>query len=481
MKRIHSSVVLRCRLTTPASTGIKDLKWRSSCIAFLLIGAFLCFVPVGSELNAATEVLARPVPGSVSSASQFQSGDRWCAIGDSITHTGFYTRYIYLYYATRFPGRPLDFFNCGSSGDTAKGGVLRLQKDVLRHKPTVATIMFGMNDVSRSLYSSKFSATDVSTQRDAAIEIHVARMKKLAEKLQASGVRLIFITPSIFDDTAEIAGEKFLGVNAALGRCAENARKLAGELNASLVDLHGPMSKLNLEQQKSDPQFTLVGSDRVHPKEVGSFVMAYLFLKAQGVPQFVADRVENADGKSDVSFSYQANALPFPVPAECAEALKLVPFMRDLNQERLRVSNLPSGKYKLLIDDQPIASFTAAELEEGINLATMTNTPQYCQALEVAKLDAKRYELVQILRTLDFLDAGMNPKYGITEEFDYAAVLAKRKPPTEGWGRKLRDVYQVYKPKQSEVRKQKEELVVEIRKTSQPLPHRFRISKESSG
>ncbi len=443
---------------------------------FFLVG--LCLASAGSRLMAEPGAGTPPVATSGISASQFQAGDRWCAIGDSITHTGFYTDYIYLFYATRFPDRPIDFFNCGSAGDTAKGGVARLQKDILRHKPTVATIMFGMNDVRRGLYSSKNVAPDLLAQRDAAFDVHIANLKTLAEKLQASGVRLIFITPSIFDDTVKKSGEAYLGVNAALGRCAENDRKLATEFNASLVDFYGPMSELNLAQQNANPQFSLIGLDRIHPKEPGSFVMAYLFLKAQGVPQFVDDITRDTAGKNELSFTNQASALPFPVPAGCAEALKLVPFMEDLNQERLRVTNLPPGKYRLLIDDEPMGSFTAAELQRGINLATMTNTPEYRQVLAVAKLDARRYELVEILRTLDFLDAGINPNYGVTDEFDYAAVLAKRKASTNGWGQRLWADYAKYKPQQAEVRQQKDELVTEMRRASQPQPHRFKITKE---
>jgi lysophospholipase L1-like esterase len=478
MKSVSMSTQLEKITVASVPSEPGSLRWKSKRPASLFALVILGFVSAGPALKAEPEALIPPVAESVPSASQFQAGDRWCAIGDSITHMGLYTRYIYLFYVTRFPDRPIDFFNCGSAGDTAKGGVSRLQKDILRHKPTVATIMFGMNDVRRGFYSSKFNAPDKQAQRDAAIEVHVANMRTLAEKLQAAGVRLIFITPSIFDDTSEIPGEKYLGVNAALGRCAENDRKLADEFKSPLIDFYNPMDKLNLEQQQLNPKFTLVGPDRIHPKETGSFVMAYLFLKAQGVPQFVDDITKDAAGKSELSFTNQANALPFPVPAECAEALKLVPFTEDLNQERLRVTHLLPGKYKLMIDDQPIDSFTAAELQQGINLATITNTPEYCQALAVAKLDAQRFEQVQILRTLDFLDAGINPNYGVTDEFDYAAVLAKRKASPSAWGQRLWVDYAKYKPQQAEVRKQKEELVTEIRKTSQPQPHWFKIVKE---
>ncbi|MCX7009000.1 MAG: SGNH/GDSL hydrolase family protein [Kiritimatiellaeota bacterium] len=455
--------------------GQKDRVRRD--ILFLFLAA-LSLVPTELQVRADSGILEPIAAKSISPASQFQAGDRWSAIGDSITHTGFYTDYIYLFYATRFPDRPIDFFNCGSAGDTAKGTFARLQKDILRHKPTVATIMLGMNDVRRGLYSSKNTAPDLLAQRDAAMKIHFENMKALAEKLQAAGVKLIFITPSIFDDTAEISGEKSIGVNAALGRSAENTKHLANEFKASLVDFHGPMTALNLEQQKLNPKFTLIGPDRVHPKEMGGGVMAYLFLKAQGVPQFVEDIAIDAAGKSEVLFTNKANALPFPVPAECAEALKLVPFTEDLNQERLRVTHLLSGKYKLMIDDDPMGSFTAVELQHGVNLAAITNTPEYRQALVVAKLNRQRYELVQILRTLDFLDAGINPNYGVTDDFDYAAVLAKRKSSNIGWGQRLWVEYEKYKPQQAEVRKQVEILVADMRKTSQPQPHRFNLKKE---
>jgi len=338
--------------------------------------------------------------------------------------------------------------------------------------------MLGMNDVRRGFYSSKFNPPDAQAQREAAIEVHVANMRTLAEKLQAAGARLIFITPSIFDDTVEFQSEKYSGVNAALARCSENARKLAEDFNAPLVDFHGPMTRLNQEQQKLNPKFTLIGPDRIHPKEVGSFVMAYLFLKGQGITPFVSDVVEDAAGKDQCSFTYQAKALPFPVPIECVEALKLVPFTEELNQERLRITNLASGKYQLTIDGKAIKTFASAELQNGINLASLTNTPQYQQALEVAKLDVERYKLVQILRTLDFLDAGINPNYGTTDEFDYAAVLAKRKSSPSSWGKRLWVEYAKYKPQQAAVRQQKEKLVEAIRQASQPKPHQFKVLKE---
>ena len=85
----------------------------------------------------------------------FQSGNRWCVLGDSITESGGYHQYVELFYLTRFPTKPMDVMNCGIRGDTALGANQRLEWDCLSAKPTVVSVMFGMNDVSPSFYKYK--------------------------------------------------------------------------------------------------------------------------------------------------------------------------------------------------------------------------------------------------------------------------------------------------------------------------------------
>ncbi|MEC8279738.1 MAG: GDSL-type esterase/lipase family protein, partial [Verrucomicrobiota bacterium] len=99
-----------------------------SCLALLLLG----LVSLGTPLKA--------------SVPPFQHGDRVVFIGDSITHGGRYHADIYLYHATRFPNHPFFAHNCGIAGDTASGTNLRFEADIAVHRPTVATIMLGMND-----------------------------------------------------------------------------------------------------------------------------------------------------------------------------------------------------------------------------------------------------------------------------------------------------------------------------------------------
>ena len=142
-------------------------------------------------------------------AEPFQSGDTVCYVGDSITHGGTYHQVIDLFYATRFPERPLQTWNCGIGGDRASGIMsdekFRLNTDILGHHPTVATIMLGMNDVGRTDYGADKTGPEVEQRRRASLETYNAAMKKLIEAIEKSGARVILVTPSIYDETTQLA------------------------------------------------------------------------------------------------------------------------------------------------------------------------------------------------------------------------------------------------------------------------------------
>jgi hypothetical protein len=263
--------------------------------------------------------------------------------------------------------------------------------------------MLGMNDVGRNLYATGKSGEKVEEQRKKAIDGSNANMDKLASMLVKDGVLVTFITPSLFDQTGNQKTDKLVGVNDALKACGEYDRELAKKYKGGIADFNGPMEKINKEWQAKDPDFTIVGGDRVHPGAFGHLVMAYLLLKEQGMAPTVATMdVDAATGKvskqancaisnlsvkdGSVSFDCLENALPFPVMASASKALEMVPFTEDLNQETIKVSGLKDGEYELLIDGQPVMKASAAAFAAGMNLATIQTTPQYKQALEVFNL-----------------------------------------------------------------------------------------------
>src|SRR5579883_2448868 len=80
-----------------------------------------------------------------------KDGDRVVFYGDSITDQRLYTTFVETYALTRFPDRRIAFIHYGWGGDRVTGGggggvSLRLARDVVAHRPTVVTIMLGMND-----------------------------------------------------------------------------------------------------------------------------------------------------------------------------------------------------------------------------------------------------------------------------------------------------------------------------------------------
>ena len=141
--------------------------------------------------------------------------------------------------------------------------------------------------------------------------------------------------------------------------------------------------------------------------------MAYLFLKAQGFSgKNVADVEINANKKEaiksenctisnikkigkDISFDYLAESLPYPLDTIArgwgskksqADVVKVVPFMEEMNSEILTVTGL-KGQYRLLIDDEEIGTWNAADLEKGINLAAESKTPQYHNRKAIEVMD----------------------------------------------------------------------------------------------
>ena len=346
--------------------------------------------------------------GAVGRAETFQDGERVCFLGDSITHGGPFHGMIYDYYLTRFPDRTIHFINAGIAGDSAGGAIGRLDEDVLSKSPSTVVVMLGMNDVGRGNYVANPTAKQLEAQRGA-LERHRANMDKVLGRIQSeTDARFILMTPSPFDQTCVNERDNNQpGCNDALGRCAEFVRELAAKYEAEVVDLHSPMTAFNLKQQLTDPTYTVIGPDRVHPGRPGHLMMAWLFLKAQEAPSLVSRVVfDAAEGRvveaanatvSDVrskgdgwSFTVLEKALPYPVDDQAEAILEDVPLEKDLNQEIVQIRGLPKGSHVLLIDGVKVACHTAAEWAAGVNLAFNEAAPQVQQARKVAKLNEQR-------------------------------------------------------------------------------------------
>lgn len=432
------------------------------------------------------------------SVEQFKDGDVVCTLGDSITHGGAYRTYLELFYCTRFPERNFTLINCGICADTAKDALRRLNWDMLVHKPSVATIMLGMNDVGVGLYGKNKSDDKYVKQRDERRERHFASMRKIVETLKQAGCRIIIITPSIFDDTAELGSEKCEGANAALGVFAENDRHLAEELHTELVDFYTPMCRINAERQKENHEYTLVGKDRVHPGLVGHFVMAYQFLKAQGMPEYVSRIVLDAktgkagelvncelseikSNEQGISFVCQEKSLVFPLRVEVEPALELVPFMQEMNRQILLVSGLDTGIYELKIDEVKVGEYQSDDLSKGIDLASNKKTAQYLQAKKIEDLIWKKSEFTVRLRDIAaaehlFRERKDGDPYDFASNKQFFEDLLEQNK-TYNIRSRLAKAYLTQKPKEEEILLQIKNIEKELITLKHIPSHIFTITK----
>jgi len=371
----------------------------------------------------------------------FKDGETVCLLGDSITARGATQTIISDYYLTRFPDRTVRFVNAGRSGDSAGGALGRVQEDVIAKKPTSVSIMFGMNDVNRGSYVANPDDAKKGQQQQA-LDGYRANMEKLVARLRAEAgePKLYFVTPSPFDQTVVLEKENNQpGCNDGLGRCAGIVREMAQKNPSTLVDFHTPMTALNLEQQKKDPKWTIIGADRVHPGAPGHLMMAWLFLKTQGAPSIVSkvavdegaatansvnaevSGVERKDG--GIVFTVREKALPFPIDPSAKALLELLPIEKDLAEETLAVAGLPAGLYEVRIDGTPAGRYPAADLARGINLAFNEATPQFKQAQAVRGHNEQRRNAEAQACSLMNTRRWMQSRYKVNVD-DPAAVQA---------------------------------------------------------
>jgi lysophospholipase L1-like esterase len=393
----------------------------------------------------------------------FRPNERVAFVGDSITHEGSYHTLIQAFYATRFPERNVYCFNLGVSGDVATGGAERSSPegasiwagDVRSVRPTAATIMLGMNDVGTGHFLDAKTKEELEAENEKRLGFYRNSYGRMLDNLETLGVdRITLIKSSPYDQTqvnpAKPALKQFgIGKNDALIALAREVIDVeAAKRGWPICDFNTPMLKINAEQQAKDPAFSICGKDRVHPQWEGHVVMAYLFLKFQELESAVAElaldvkssgvvhafnctasKLKVSDKK--VSFDYKADALPFPHSVYQA-VTPLIPFEAEFNQENLRVRGLKKGAYDLTMDGIAVGTFTAAELDGGINLAQLGQAPQVVQANEVLRLCEERAEAANPLRGVLFgykylKRKGLDPDDTVACKTGAEAVIAKEK------------------------------------------------------
>lgn len=437
------------------------------------------------------------------SGQPYRDGDRVVFFGDSITRGAGYPETVSLYYETRFPGRDIRFINAGWSGASATQAFLMLDEDIVSNRPTVVSLMYGMNDCGwTSRLRTGLTAADWKRFEQSETRYAELMPKLVADiRRKAGNPRIQYVTPSPYDQSAFHEGVQGACVaNDALVRMSEAVRGWAKADGADCIDLQAGLAKINAREQALDPTFSAQrlddGSlDRVHPGSFGYLLFAYFWLKEQQAPAVVsalaidaargmATGTENAEvaelvaSPSGVSFTATEKALPYPLEGRAREAAHLVPFMEDLNRETLSVGGLEPGGYDVVIDGVFIGSWSAGELAAGVELAGRTNTPQYVQARAVWAENRKMWAETRSYRTIVTRRCWLREHYHVdSDDLDavrrHIADLEARKKT--GYDHDQAVFYLKNVSRKDEILANIERSRERIRALAQPVAHRWQI------
>jgi lysophospholipase L1-like esterase len=307
-----------------------------------------------------------------------QRGDFVAVAGDSLTEQRLYSVFLEEYLLACQPGAGLRACQFGWKGETSSEFALRLANDVLRLRPNVVTLCFGMNN-------GPFGPTapeEPQSYREA--------QRRIIKQLKNAGVRVILVgSPGSLDVERAFAGDRARALiyNRSLARLRDIAREVAEEQGAIFVNLHDPMIEFIAKAKaKYGKDYWLCG-DGGHPDRSGHLLMAYLFLKALGCDgdlgtisvDLAGDKAEAGGGHKVVAYSQgrveiESSRYPFCFSGDAArfEATRgvpqVIPFNEDLNRFRLVVRGLASRRAKVTWGSVS-REFPAARLADGINLA----------------------------------------------------------------------------------------------------------------
>lgn len=194
--------------------------------------------------------------------------------GDSITDAGRsrendaalgggYPNVIANWFSAMYPEKGVRFLNRGISGNRAKDLRARWTADCIDLKPSVVSIMIGINDTWR-----RFDRND-ATSAEAYAEDYRQILARVRDEL---GAKVVIIEPFVLPHPEDRKGWRI-----DLDPKIQAARELAREFNAIYIPLDGLLAAACV---KAPPAFW--AADGVHPTPAGHAFIAQAWLQAVG-------------------------------------------------------------------------------------------------------------------------------------------------------------------------------------------------------
>jgi lysophospholipase L1-like esterase len=320
-----------------------------------------------------------------------------------------YSRIIETYLTVCVPHLRVTVRQFGWSGERAPGFLARMENDVLRFGPTVATTCYGMNDHGYQPYQEQYGAA----YRDASRGV-IATFKR-------HGARVIQGSPGTVNKMPawiKQAQGTVEDLNHSLAQFRNVGVRLAADEQVAFADVFCPMLVGGFEaRQRYGGEYMIAGKDGVHPGWAGHLVMAFAFLRAMGLDGDIGRiTLDVAAGKASASEGHrvlttesgrveiESSRYPFCAAgptnddSSIRSGMTLVPFNDRLNRFMLAVHGVSPGRYRVTWGDAS-RTYGAEELSRGVNLAADFEVNPFSEAFKrideaVAKKQA--YETRQI-------------------------------------------------------------------------------------
>ena len=342
-------------------------------------------------------------------------GDTVVFLGDSITAERTYGKVVENYTLLRYPDRHVRFINAGRGGDTAAGGLKRLDREVLDAGATVVIVAYGINDIGWGTQAN-----------DEYRNLYLDSIRAIIERCKARKVRVYIGSAPITNETNDHGETDYLQL------MCDDAMTIGREMGEHAIDIQRTMrtihrkvrearAKSTEKDDKNKP--TMHAPDGIHLNELGQVAMAYAVLKGLGASAEVSSVVLDVNDKAAITaegcqvshiqgdatrfeFDRLDAGLPINFGALGLLRLHFVPYSSELNGYTLAVKHLPPGSYDISADDRPLGHWSADQLDQGVNLASATANgwepggPWEAEAWVLRQLTDARSEIAEASRNL---------------------------------------------------------------------------------
>lgn len=184
--------------------------------------------------------------------------------GDSITEQAVQPGGYILQLRDSLRNTGIELTGSGISGNKVYDLYLRLEDDVLAHRPDKVFVFIGVNDV----WHKRLLGT--GTDADKFLRFYTALIKKM----QAQGIQLVLCTPACIGEKTDCTNP----MDGEINLYAQMIRDLAAEFGCTLCDLRQAFLEHNLRQNTANRDRGILTTDGVHLNTAGNALVAKMML-----------------------------------------------------------------------------------------------------------------------------------------------------------------------------------------------------------